>query len=628
MAIHSDSLDANGVNGTSNTTNQSSGIANCNGRDDFHLPAVNENGYQIHEVPYGTKRKIRVVILGAGASAIDFFKNAEEKLENVDIQCYEKNHDIGGTWLEKWSPSDELMQVTDRYPGCACDVPSVNYQFSWRPTTWSRYYSGSKEIWEYLKEIEQENNFVEKYVKLRHEIQGAEWDGEAGQWVLKIHDTERDINFEDRAEVFINAGGVLNSWKWPDIEGLSTFKGKLMHTARYDVDFDLTGKRVAVIGSGSSGVQCIAAIQKEVSKLYTWIRSPIWITAGFAQKFAGKDGANFSYTEEQKQWLRDNPDKYLEYRKIIESELNQRFKFIIKGSDAANDARVYSEDEMTRKLDRNPRLMDKIIPKDFNVGCRRPTPGNGFLESLTAGNTTCFTDPLGRITPTGFMDHEGTEYKVDVIICATGFDTSWVPRYPFVVDGHDLRDTWSQAKGNKVIPYLSYAIPDYPNHFTYCGPYGPLAHGSFFPLIAKWSELIIKIITKMQMENIKSLRPKMDVARQFYEHADLFLQRTAWTSPCNSWFKGGKKDGQLTIYPGSRLHFFQLLESPRYEDFDIRYLDKKNMFGFLGNGFATRESDGRDITDYLGFLERQEQDDRQPVFDEGLLDILGATPNS
>ena len=174
-----------------------------------------------------------------------------------------------------------------------------------------------------------------------------------------------------------------------------------------------------------------------------------------------------------------------------------------------------------------------------------------------------------------------------------------------------------------MISYLSYAIPEYPNHFSYCGPYGPLAHGSFFPLIAKWSDLIIKIITKMQLERIKSLRPKRAVAEQFTEHADLYLQRTAWTSPCSSWFKNGKKDGQPTIYPGSRLHFMQLLENPRYEDYEIEYLDPKNMFSFLGNGFATREFDGRDITNYLGLLERQEDKDLQPVFDERLVDYLG-----
>lgn len=282
-----------------------------------------------------------------------------------------------------------------------------------------------------MKEVEQENRFIEKYVKLRHEITGAEWDGSAGQWVVKVRDMEANREFEDRAEVFINAGGVLNNWRWPDIEGLMDFQGKLMHTARYDENVDLTGKRVAVIGVGSSGVQCIAAIQKKVSKLYTWVRSPIWITAGFAQQYAGKDGANFDYTDKQKQWLRDNPDKYLEYRKIIESELNQRFKFIIKGSEEAKEARSYSEDEMMRKLGQDPRLVDKVIPKDFNVGCRRPTPGNGFLEALTASNTTCLTDPIRKITNKGFVDHKGNETEVDVIICATGFNTSWyVPHYP------------------------------------------------------------------------------------------------------------------------------------------------------------------------------------------------------
>ncbi|MCJ1298381.1 hypothetical protein MMC08_001170 [Hypocenomyce scalaris] len=307
----------------------------------------------------------------------------------------------------------------------------------------------------------------------------------------------------------------------------------------------------------------------------------------------------------------------LEYRKMIENELNQRFKFIIKGTQQALEARQYSEEEMTRKLNGDPTLADKIIPKDFNVGCRRPTPGNGFLEALVAKNTTCFTGPINRITPTGFVDHEGNEHEVDVIICATGFDTSWAPRFPFICQGRDLRDIWTP--GN-VTSYLSVGVPEFPNHFSFCGPYGPLAHGSFFPLIEQWNAYINKVICKMQVENIKSLRPKQAAAEQFRQHADTFLQRTAWTGPCRSWFKNGTIDGQVMIYPGSRLHFMELLESPRYEDYDIRYWHE-NKFAFLGNGFTTREQDGRDITYYLGSLD-DDGVDRQPDYDEGLVGIL------
>ena len=145
-----------------------------------------------------------------------------------------------------------------------------------------------------MKDIEQENNFISKYVKLRHQIEHVEWDDEAGVWRFKVRNLETDEVLEDAAEFFINAGGVLNSWKMPEIPGLHDFKGKLMHSANYEEGYDLAGKRVAVIGAGSSGVQIVANIQKKVDKLYHWVRSPIWITAGFAQTWAGKDGANFA----------------------------------------------------------------------------------------------------------------------------------------------------------------------------------------------------------------------------------------------------------------------------------------------------------------------------------------------
>jgi cation diffusion facilitator CzcD-associated flavoprotein CzcO len=123
---------------------------------------------------------------------------------------------------------------------------------------------------------------------------------------------------------------------------------------------------------------------------------------------------------------------------------------------------------MKTKLGGDPRLVDRIIPKNFNPGCRRPTPAPGYLEALVAPNSSVFTDPIGRITETGFVDHEGKHHEVDVIICATGFDTSWLPRFGFNNGKKDLRDLWSPENG--VTSYLSISIPEFPNHFTFCGP--------------------------------------------------------------------------------------------------------------------------------------------------------------
>ncbi|KAM3416544.1 putative sterigmatocystin biosynthesis monooxygenase stcW [Cercospora zeina] len=570
-------------------------------RDGFLIPETDETGYRIREQPYGTKREVKVILMGAGASTLDFLKKAEEQMENTKITVYEKNHDVGGTWLE------------NRYPGCACDIPSVNYQFSWAIKLWSHFYSYSPEIWEYMKDLYDKGDFINKYVKLKHQINHAEWNDDKGRWVFRIRNLMTGEEFEDEAEFFINAGGVLNNFKWPDIPGLKDFKGKLMHSAAYEEGYDLTDKKVAVVGAGSSGVQIVAKLQPHVKQLYHWIRSPIWITAGFAQTWAGTDGANFEYTAEQRKYLEENPQRYLEYRKQIENELNQRFKFIIKGSKEAADARDFSYDQMARKLNHDARLCDKIIPKNFNPGCRRPTPAPGYLEALIAPNSTIFTDAINTFNETGFIDQEGKHHDCDVVICATGFDTSWLPRFPFIAHGKDLRELWTPEAG--VTSYLSIGIPSFPNHFSFCGPYGPLGHGSFLPLIEHWTEYMLSVITKAQVENIKSFTPKWKPCKQFRQHADLFLQRTAWTSPCRSWFKQGKADGQAAIYPGSRLSFLHLLERPRYEDFQIECWDE-NMFAFLGNGFDTREFDGRDITHYLGLLE--EGKDVQPQYGDEL----------
>ncbi|EKG15124.1 Flavin-containing monooxygenase-like protein [Macrophomina phaseolina MS6] len=585
-------------------------------------PEADEHGYRILEQPMGTKRPVKVILMGAGASSLNFFKKAEEELEKVEMVCYEKNSDIGGTWL------------VNRYPGCACDIPSVNYQFTWKTKLWSHYYSYSPEIWRYLKDIERENDFINKYIKLRHQIERAEWDDDAGLWRLKVRNLVTDLVFDDSAEFFINAGGVLNKWKWPDIPGLHDFEGKLMHSANYEEGYDLKGKKVAVIGAGSSGVQIVAAIVPKVEKLYHWVRSPIWVTSAFGHGWAGPDGANFAYSEEQLRYLEEHPDKYLEYRKQIENELNKRFKFIIKGSPESKVARDFARDQMSRKLSTRPDLVSSIIPKNFNPGCRRPTPAPGYLEALSAPNTTVYTDQLQNITPTGFVDHTGAHHAVDVIICATGFDTTWLPPFPFIAYNRSLHDLWTRpttttscnAGGDatttaatlSITSYLSIAIPTFPNHFSFCGPYGPLGHGSFMPLVETWTRYMFAAITKLQTEHIKSLAPRMDASRDFRQHADLFLQRTAWTQGCSSWFKQGKKEGQVAVYPGSRLHFLELLKAPRWEDYEIHYWSG-NRFAWLGNGFEVREEDGRDVTYYLGLLGEK---DRQPEYGEELVERM------
>ncbi|KAK5274800.1 hypothetical protein LTR99_004490 [Exophiala xenobiotica] len=555
--------------------------------NDLGWMTTNARGYTIKEEPYGTKRKLRVIHIGAGASGITFAKFLEERLENVELQIYEKNADVGGTWLE------------NRYPGCACDIPSASYQFTWdRNPYWSQYYSESPEIWAYFKSVVDKHGLM-RYVKLQHSVVGAYWKAEESIWEVHVRRPD-GTEFVDTCNVLVNGGGILNNWKWPEIRGLHSFKGVLQHSARYDPSTDLNGKRVAVIGIGSSGIQIISKIASQVKQLYAWVKSPTWITAGFAQRFAGPNGGNFHYTPEQQKRFAENPQLFLKYSKMIESELNQRFKFILNGTPEAEGAREFAKNEMAQKLgSSNPELLDAIIPKDFGVGCRRPTPGNGFLEALSRDNVHVFTDTMSEITPTGFIDAEGNEYEVDVIICATGFNTSWIPRFPVEANGHSIAKMWAKEPSS----YISLGVPHMPNYFMMGGPYGPLGHGSFLPILETLAGNIIQCVQKMQKDHIKSLTPKAEIAEQLKEHAALFLQRTAWTSGCSSWFKQGRVDGPLPMFPGSRLIYMDLLATPRFEDYEIEYCNPLNMFEFLGNGFATREFDGRDLSYYLGLVD-------------------------
>jgi len=240
--------------------------------------------------------------------------------------------------------------------------------------------------------------------------------------------------------------------------------------------------------------------------------------------------------------------------------------------------------------------MDRMIPKDFNVACRRPTPGNGYLEALIGEKTTCYTDNIKAITPSGFVAADGTEVEVDVIICATGFDTSFRPRFPIIgLDGVELAKQWEKLPES----YISLAAYKMPNYFMFSGPFTPVAQGSLLPILTLLSKHFIQVIRKMRKQHIRRISPKQSAIKDFMEHAHLYLKRTCWADPCSSWFKQGKVNGPVVMWPASRLVYFDLMETPQWEDYEIEYWSG-NRWGWLGNGFSTLEFDAtRDITYYL-----------------------------
>ncbi|KAI8242842.1 FAD-binding monooxygenase [Colletotrichum sp. SAR 10_96] len=300
--------------------------------------------YVVTESPLGTARKLRVLMVGAGASGLNLARHMDLHMENFELTIYEKNSDVGGTWFEN-------------------------------------SYSEWDEILEYFRGIAQ------KY------------------------------------ELYSN-------WKWPDVPGLHSFKGDLFHSAAWDPEFQVAEKTVAVLGTGSSGIQIVATLQ------------PL--------------------TEEQKTNFKENPDVYMKYRKEIEGELNSRFRFVIADSADQKEAREYSSNEMRVKL-KDEDILNYLMPKNFAVGCRRPTPGNGYLEALTKDNVRVVTNDVEKIVPDGIRLTNGEIIPVDTLICATGFDLSFCPRFKLIGrDGESIDEKW------KDVPeaYLSVAVPGFPNYFS------------------------------------------------------------------------------------------------------------------------------------------------------------------
>lgn len=363
----------------------------------------NDKGYEILEQPYGFPAPRRIICIGAGATGICLAKFADGQ-PNLSIEVYDKNDDVAGTWTE------------NRYPGCGCDIPSHIYQFMWSLNpSWSSYYAGASEILRYFQTVTREHG-LEKYITLRHKATSASWDAKIAKWTVVVERPDGST-FLDTCDFLVNGSGVLNNWKWPDIKGLHTFTGHLAHSADWDPATELEGKRVAVFGAGSSGIQIVSNIQPSVRHLYHWIRSPLWISGGLVSGFAGPNGDNFEYTEETKRRFRSDPEMHLRYIKGLEDESNQGYQFALRNTKGQTAAVQFATQLMQQKLEKRPDIFEKIIPKTYGVGCRRPTPGHGYLESLVEPNVTIYTEDVREITPTGFIDCRGEPHEVDIIIC-------------------------------------------------------------------------------------------------------------------------------------------------------------------------------------------------------------------
>ncbi|OAL38186.1 hypothetical protein AYO20_02638 [Fonsecaea nubica] len=561
------------------------------------------------------KRKLRVATIGAGFSGLIFAHKIQheqpELQEFVDHVIFEANDDVGGTWK------------ANTYPGVQCDVPAHIYAFPFDPNPdWSKFYADGPEILEYIQRTVKKWN-LNRDIQFNTRVVALEWLEEEGKWKIRVRKDGQEER-DEFADVLVSAQGFLSQWKWPDIPGIETFKGHKVHSAAWDHSFDYSHKRIGIIGNGSSAIQILPQMAKlPGTQVVSFQRGATWITQSLGEALGvGDDGQpddegvedqemtngdegvdmtevgeevgskfNPGYTKADKRRFR-NPAKHKAYRKMLQHGMNKGFRLFRKGSVQNAKSTEVTVERMRAALNNNPELCEKLIP-NWTLGCRRLTPGEGYLESFLLPTVSLEKSSIARITETGIETESGTHYDLDVIVCATGFDVSHIPHYPVTGrNGMTLAEKWKDEPES----YLSVACPDFPNYFIFTGPNATVGHGTLITSMTWTAEYIVKWLHKIAGEDIHSAAPRQDATDEFVTYGDEIQQTLTWTGACKSWYKKNRVDGRVTAtWPGSALLYREvILREIRGEDWDVRYRSRNRWRGILGNGFTRLEIDAEE----------------------------------
>ncbi|KAH8591217.1 hypothetical protein B0O99DRAFT_632827 [Bisporella sp. PMI_857] len=540
--------------------------------------------HKLKDSPVENFRRMKVIVIGAGFSGIYCGVRFPQRLKNIDLTIYEKNAGVGGTWWE------------NTYPGCACDIPSHSYQYSFHPNSqWSKFYAPAPEIRAYLENVVEKYS-VHRFIKCSHQVTACNWDQSSGKWTVSVTNLDSGETFADTVDVVVSARGTLNEKSWPDLEGFSDLKIPQIHSAAWDHKYNFQGKRVGVIGGGSSAIQIIPELQRVPgTKLSCFVRSRTWISRPFGDSAVGKLGlSSEEFTEDQKKRFANDPDYYLEFRSTIEREGNSVHALTLKGSVIQKAARDDFTELMKQRLAKKPEILDSLLP-DFGVACRRLTPGPGYLEALVQGNVDFINKSIRKCGSNTVELTDGSEVELDVLVCATGFNASAPPPFPVVgKDGQTLAERFNPHPET----YLSLATDGFPNYFMMLGPNAAIGTGSLTMMIEMEGDYIIKSVRKMQKEDIKSMEVQSRRVQDFSKVIDSYFEQTVYLDGCNSWYRsdGGRGNRITGLWPGSAMHAMETLRSPRWEDYDYEYLGDEdgievNRLGWLGNGWSIVQTD-------------------------------------
>lgn len=475
-----------------------------------------------------------VAIIGAGMSGICVAIKLRQA-GITDTTIYEKASEVGGTWRD------------NTYPGLSCDVPSRFYQFTFATNpNWSHFFSPGAEIQSYFTKIADDYGLRDQ-IRFDTEIVDAMFTEH--KWRLRTAaGDEHEVDF------LISAAGVLRELRYPSIEGLADFDGAIMHSARWDHSVETTGKRVAVIGTGSTGVQLVCGLAPTVQRLELFQRSAQWV-------FPLPNPSYSRVTDRIRKRLPVlGPLAYHTYRNAFELLAHALVRpgwqrTLLSQACRANLRTV-----------RDPELRRKLTP-DYQPMCRRLIISAGFYRAMQRENVDLVTEGIDHIEPRGIVTADGVLHEVDVIALATGFDAHAYMR-PMRLTGRDgvtIDDAWSDGPR----AHLTVAIPGFPNMFMLMGPNSPFGNYSLTAVAETQAEHILGWIQRWQDGQFDSIAPTQAATDAYYTQIREAMPNTVWTTGCTSWYLGA--DGLPELWPWTPTHHRACLgEPPVLDNYELR----------------------------------------------------------
>ena len=477
------------------------------------------------------------VIVGAGFTGIGTaIKLTEAGVD--DIAVLERSDRVGGTWRD------------NTYPGAACDVPSLLYSFSFVPNpTWSRAYSPAGEICTHIDGMVEQFG-LRRHIRFGTEVTGLTFDEDEGVWTLATAQRKRF-----RARSVVLASGPLADHKWPDIRGLDSYRGHKIHSARWDHDYDFSGKRVAVVGTGASAVQIVPELVKRAGFVKVFQRTPGWVlprldvpVPAAAQELFTKVPATQELARQALYWGHEISATALVWNSPLTSLVARLGKAHI------------------RATVKDPWLRRQLTP-DFTPGCKRMLVSSDYYPALQKDNCKLIDWPIATISPAGIRTSDGIEHHLDAIVFATGYDVHLTgPPYPVTgLGGRSLSDEWTGGAQ----AYKSINASGYPNLFFMTGPNSGPGHNSLLVYVEGQIDYAVRAITAILRNDLRYLDVRPEVQRRHNRAIQKRLTRTTWMSGCSSWYL--TEDGfNASMYPGFATQYRRQMRDFRIDDYTVR----------------------------------------------------------